>query len=151
MEPLTGWGSPSWETRSRSPLSAVRSPPLPAAPCPLVTPTTSAACLRAPLVRSFSTRTAVALNSAVPDRGSVASIVSTLVSTWSGKWNVMNASPSRSPVSIRAGASTAPRREVTSTSSPSSIPSASASSGDRSRDSPRCSGELYMFDCAPVL
>src|SRR4029079_9372005 len=36
----------------------------------------------------FSTRIAAALNSAVPERGSVASIVSWLVSTWSGKWSV---------------------------------------------------------------
>src|SRR5512142_2125729 len=63
----------------------------------------------------FSTRIAVALNSAVPDFGSVASIVSTFVSTWSGKWNVMNASPRRSAESIRAGARTEPRREVTCT------------------------------------
>ena len=34
---------------------------------------------------SRSTRIALALNSAVPDLGSVASIVSTFVSTWSGK------------------------------------------------------------------
>ena len=60
---------------------------------------------------SFSTRIAAALNSAVPDFGSVASIVSWFTSTSSGKWNVMNASPARSESSIRTGASTAPRRD----------------------------------------
>ena len=45
---------------------------------------------------SLSTRTAQALNSAVPLFGSVTSIVSRFVSTWSGKWNVMNVSPGRS-------------------------------------------------------
>ena len=44
----------------------------------------------------FSTRIAAALNSAVPDFGSVASMVSTFVSTSSGKCNVMNARPGRS-------------------------------------------------------
>ena len=47
-------------------------------------------------------RSAVALNSAVPDFGSVASIVNRFVSTSSGKWNVMNTSPGRSPRSTRA-------------------------------------------------
>jgi hypothetical protein len=47
-------------------------------------------------LESLSIRTAAALNSAVPDFGSVASIVSTLVSTCSGKWKVMNTSPGRS-------------------------------------------------------
>lgn len=42
-----------------------------------------------------SMRTAAALNSAVPDLGSVASMVSRLVSTSSGKWKVMNTSPGR--------------------------------------------------------
>ena len=46
---------------------------------------------------SLSTRTAVALNSAVPDLRSQASIVSRLVSTWSGKCRVMNTSPGRNP------------------------------------------------------
>ena len=44
-------------------------------------------------VVSLSTRTAQALNSAVPLFGSVTSIVSRFVSTWSGKWNVMNVRP----------------------------------------------------------
>ena len=38
----------------------------------------------------------MALNSAVPDFGSFASIVSTFVATSSGKWRFMNASPGRS-------------------------------------------------------
>jgi hypothetical protein len=50
-------------------------------------------------------RTAAALNSAVPERGSVASIVSRLVSTSSGKWKVMNTRPGRRPGSMRTGAS----------------------------------------------
>ena len=54
-------------------------------------------------VAIFSTRIAAALNSAVPDLGSVASIVSRLTSTCSGKWKVMNASPARSDGSIRDG------------------------------------------------
>jgi len=45
--------------------------------------------------RSFSIRIAVALNSAVPDLGSVASIVRRLVATSSWKCSVMNASPGR--------------------------------------------------------
>ena len=60
-------------------------------------------------------RTAVALNSEVPDFGSTASMVSSLVATWSGKWKVMNASPGRSPASRRTGATTEPRREITRT------------------------------------
>ncbi len=46
-----------------------------------------------------STRIAVALNSAVPDFGSTASIVSTFVATSSWKWRFMNARPGRSVVS----------------------------------------------------
>src|SRR5206468_10473244 len=46
---------------------------------------------------SFSILIAVALNSAVPDFGSVASIVRMFVSTSSGKCSVMNASPGRRP------------------------------------------------------
>ena len=61
---------------------------------------------------SFSTRMAVALNSAVPDFGSIASMVRMLVATSSGKCSVMNASPGRRPVSMCTGASTAPRRET---------------------------------------
>ena len=100
---------------------------------------------------SFSTRIAAALNSAVPDFGSVASIVSWFTSTSSGKWKVMNASPARRDGSIRTGASTVPRRDETRTTSPSETSSRSASSGERSSDSPRWSGERYRFDCAPVL
>src|SRR5439155_18557085 len=59
----------------------------------------------------FSIRMALALNSAVPDLGSVASMVRTLVATWSGKWSVMNASPGRSDGSNRTSTSTDPRRE----------------------------------------
>ena len=54
---------------------------------------------------SFSTRIAVALNSAVPDFGSHASIVSRFVATSSWKCSVMNVSPGRSDSSIRIGAS----------------------------------------------
>ena len=46
--------------------------------------------------QSGSTRIAVALNSAVPDFGSVASIVRMFVATSSGKWRFMNARPGRS-------------------------------------------------------
>ncbi len=90
---------------------------------------------------SLSTRIAQALNSAVPLLGSVTSIVSRFVSTWSGKWNVMNARPGRSDRSMCTGVSTEPRREDTRTTSPSSSSMRSASSGERSSDSPRCSGE----------
>src|SRR5205823_11644502 len=45
---------------------------------------------------TFSMRIAAALNSAVPDFGSVASMVRMFVSTRSGKWMLMNASPGRS-------------------------------------------------------
>ena len=82
-------------------------------------------------------RTAVALNSAVPLFGSVASIVMMLTSTSSGKCNVMKTRPGRSPGSIRTGASIVPRAELIDTISPSSMPSASASSGDTSIVSPR--------------
>ena len=43
--------------------------------------------------QSFSMRIAVALNSAVPDLGSVASIVRRFVATSSWKWKVMNVRP----------------------------------------------------------
>ena len=71
---------------------------------------------------SFSIRIAVALNSAVPDFGSVASIVSRFVATSSWKWSVMNVRPGRSDSSIRIGASTWPRRDMTRTRSPSARP-----------------------------
>src|SRR5437868_6015111 len=67
---------------------------------------------------SFSTRMAAALNSAVPDFGSTASMVSWLVSTSSGKCRVMKARPGGSPGSSLTGAVTEPRRELTRTSSP---------------------------------
>src|ERR1700733_2071259 len=116
---------------------------------PAVRLVTPAASLGPPF--SFSTRTAVALNSAVPDFGSVASIVSTLTSTWSGKWKVMKASPGRRPVSRRTGASTHPRRELIFTISPGSTSRLAASAGWRSSVSPLRSGELYRFDWTPVL
>ena len=47
----------------------------------------------APASGSFSIRIAVALNSAVPDFGSVASIVRRFVATSSWKWSVMNVRP----------------------------------------------------------
>ena len=68
---------------------------------------------------SFSMRMAVALNSAVPDFGSVASIVSRLTATSSWKCIVMNVRPGRSDGSMRTGTSTWPRRETTRTISPS--------------------------------
>ena len=71
---------------------------------------------------NFSTRIAVALNSAVPDLGSVASIVRIFVATCSGKWTLMNASPGRNDSSNRTGASSEPRRELTRTRSPSVKP-----------------------------
>ena len=64
-------------------------------------------------------RMAVALNSEVPDFGSAASIVSSLVGTSSGKWSVMKARPGRSESSLRTGATTEPRRELIRTISPS--------------------------------
>src|SRR5215475_473199 len=70
-----------------------------------------------------STRTAHALNSAVPDRGSVALIVKRFVATSSGKCNVMNTTPARSERSTYTGASIDPRRDVTCTMSPVSTPS----------------------------
>ena len=66
-----------------------------------------------------SIRIAVALNSAVPTSGSVASLVSTLVATSSGKWNVMKVRPGRSAWSMCTGATTTPRREVMRTGWPS--------------------------------
>ena len=87
-------------------------------------------------------RIAVALNSAVPDFGSVASMVRTFVSTSSGKCSVMNARPGRSVSSIRTGATTEPRRElIAHVLARRSTPSRSQSSGERSSDSPRRSGE----------
>ena len=86
-------------------------------------------------VAASSTRTAHALNSAVPDLGSEASIVNTFVATSSGKCSVMNTTPARREVSVRARTSSAPRREVTRTMSPLAIPKRVASSGDRSSDS----------------
>ena len=54
---------------------------------------TSAAGLALRARRACRRGSAQALNSAVPLFGSVTSIVSRLVSTWSGKWNVMNVEP----------------------------------------------------------
>src|SRR5262249_23860593 len=51
-----------------------------------------------------STRTAHALNSAVPDFGSETSIVNLFVVTLSGKCSVMKTIPARRPASMRAGA-----------------------------------------------
>src|SRR5581483_4174117 len=101
---------------------------------------------------SASTRIAVALNSAVPERGSVASIVSTFVSTSSGKWRFRNASPGRSVASTATGASTEPRREVTTARPPSTSPKRAPSSGEtRSASPPTCSGELNPLVWTPVL
>ena len=74
---------------------------------------------------------AVALNSAVPDLGSQASSVSTLVATWLGKCSVMKASPARSISSMWTGASSDPRRDDTRATSSSAKPSRAASSGER--------------------
>ena len=90
---------------------------------------------------SFSMRMAVALNSAVPDLGSVASIVRRLVATSSWKCRVMKVRPGRSDASMRTGTSTWPRRETTRTRSPSASANAAASSGEMSSVSPRRSGE----------
>ena len=92
--------------------------------------------------RARSTRTAQALNSAVPDFGSEASIVSRFVATSSGKCSVMNTIPARSAVSMRAGAMTRPRRDTIATISPSAMPSRAASSGEMSSVSPKCSGDV---------
>ena len=85
---------------------------------------------------------AVALNSAVPDFGSVAFIVRMFVSTSSGKCSVMNARPGRSDRSIRTGATTLPRADEIFTRSPSVTPSSSASAVDSSSSSPRRSGDV---------
>ena len=100
---------------------------------------------------SFSMRIALALNSAVPDFGSTASMVSAFTSTSSGKCNVMNARPARNPSSIRTGATTAPRRDTTRTRSPSATPTVAASSGERSIVSPRRRGDENRPVCTPVL
>src|SRR5262249_51380073 len=65
---------------------------------------------RRDFTRTGSTRTAHALNSAVPDFGSVALIVSRFVMTSSGKWSVMKTTPARRPRSMYTGASSVPRR-----------------------------------------
>ena len=88
-----------------------------------------------------STLTAHALNSAVPDFGSDASMVSRFVATSSGKCSVMKTMPARSAVSMRAGVSTVPRREVTRTRWPSAMPIRAASSGEMSSVSPKCNGD----------
>src|SRR5439155_54186 len=75
-------------------------------------------------------RIALALNSAVPDLGSVASMVRMLVDTWSGKCNVMKARPGRSDASKRTGTSTEPRRELARTLSPSKTPRLAPSAGE---------------------
>src|SRR5262249_52420260 len=102
---------------------------------------------------AFSTRTAVALNSAVPDFGSVASIVRMLTLTWprAGKRQVRKPSPGRTLGSPVPGASTEPRRELIRASSPGSSSSSAASWGDRSSVSPRRRGDAYRPDCTPVL
>ena len=58
---------------------------------------------------SFSIRIAVALNSAVPDFGSVASIVRRFVATSSWKWSVMNVE-ARAAAPGRSGPAPRPRR-----------------------------------------
>ena len=50
--------------------------------------------------QAYSILMAVALNSAVPTSGSVASMVSTFVATSSGKWKVIKVRPGRSPSSM---------------------------------------------------
>ena len=100
---------------------------------------------------TFSTLIAVALNSAVPAIGSLASMVSRLVSTSSGKLHTMNARPGRRAGSSRTGASTDPRREVIRTISPSSMPHFARSSGHMSSVVPMRSGELKPLDWTPVL
>src|SRR5216683_3876102 len=90
----------------------------------------------------LSTRMALALNSAVPDLGSVASMVSTLVATWSGKCSVMKARPGRSVASKLTGTSTDPRRELAFTRSPSAIPKRAPSAGESRRASPLRSGDV---------
>ena len=85
----------------------------------------------------LSIRTAVALNSAVPDFGSVASIVSRLVSTSSGKCIVMNTRPGRSPASIaRRRLDRTPARRRPGPPRRRRRRARSASSGDRSIVSP---------------
>src|SRR4029079_17162985 len=115
------------ETEIHYPRASAGSRPLPRAPGPAAASRTLSRASRSP-GSSLSTRIAAALNSAVPDFGSVASIVSWLTSTSSGKWNDMNASPAPSESSTRTGASTEPRREETRTTSPSLTSSRSASS-----------------------
>ena len=86
-----------------------------------------------------------------PDRGCLelgraglrvqVSRVSTLVSTWSGKWSVKNASPGRNDRSRWTPTVIEPRRELTCTSSPSATPSVAMSSGERPSISGRRRGE----------
>ena len=83
----------------------------------------------------------MALNSDVPDFGSQASSVNTLMSTSSRKCGVNEASPGRSDGSNATGASTSPRRDTTRTRSPSAMPSFSPSRASMRSDSRRRIGE----------
>src|SRR5450432_603073 len=100
---------------------------------------------------TFSIRIAVALNSEVPDLGSTASIVRSLVATSSCAWTDKNASPGRSAVSKRTGATTVPLRDVTRTRSPSCSMYCRPSSGETSSAVARLRGEAYFPVCTPVL
>ena len=132
--------------RPRRPPARRATPPRPTGAGPRATPRPPA---RPP--RSFSIRTAVALNSDVPDFGSHASLVRTLTSTSSEKCGVNDASPGRSDGSNQTGASTEPRREVTRTRSPSAMPSRAPSAASIRSDSRRRSGEAYPPVCTPEL
>ena len=83
-----------------------------------------------------SIRTAAALNSAVPDRGSHSGLVSWLTSTSSGKWKVVKVSPSGMSGWMRTEVSIEPRGEWTRTRSPSPRPRRAASAGLTSMLSP---------------
>ncbi len=90
---------------------------------------------------SFSIRMAVALNSAVPDFGSVASIVRRLVATSSWKWRVMKVRPGPERVvdPDRHLDLAAARDDAHALALVEAEPA--TSSGEMSSDSPRRSGE----------
>ena len=86
-------------------------------------------------------RTADALNSAVPDLGSMASMVSRLVSTSSGKCIVMNTRPGRSAGVDAHRRDDVPRRDDDPHLLTVLDARAAASSGETSIVSPKRSGE----------
>src|SRR3984957_7166165 len=100
---------------------------------------------------AFSTRIAVALNSAVPDFGSHVSRVGMLVSTGWGNGGLMTAGPSGSVTSTLTGAVIVPRREEILAIASLARPSLAASSGDRFTVSLRRSGVENWLVATPVV